>query len=42
MAAPKKKKQRRREKNNVGHGVAHIKSTFNNTIIAISDLEGNV
>jgi len=24
------------------HGVAHIKSTFNNTIISISDLEGNV
>ncbi len=42
MAAPKKKKQRRREKKNVVHGVAHIKSTFNNTIIAISDLEGNV
>ncbi|MDQ4026030.1 MAG: 30S ribosomal protein S11, partial [Actinomycetota bacterium] len=43
MAAPKKaKKTRRREKKNVVHGVAHIKSTFNNTIIAISDLEGNV
>src|ERR671915_1480513 len=42
MAQPKKKKVRRREKKNVVHGVAHIKSTFNNTIIAISDLEGNV
>ncbi len=42
MAAPKKKKVRRREKKNVVHGVAHIKSTFNNTIISISDLEGNV
>ena len=43
MAAPKKKaKARRREKKNVVHGVAHIKSTFNNTIISISDLEGNV
>ena len=43
MAAPKKKaKTRRREKKNVVHGVAHIKSTFNNTIISISDLEGNV
>ena len=42
MAAPKKKKTRRRENKNVVHGVAHIKSTFNNTIIAISDLEGNV
>ena len=43
MAAPKKKtKTRRREKKNIVHGVAHIKSTFNNTIIAISDIEGNV
>ena len=42
MAAPKKKKARKREKKNIVHGVAHIKSTFNNTIIAISDLEGNV
>ena len=43
MASPKKKtKTRRREKKNVVHGIAHIKSTFNNTIIAISDLEGNV
>ena len=43
MAAPKKaKRTRRREKKNVVHGVAHIKSTFNNTIISITDLEGNV
>jgi small subunit ribosomal protein S11 len=43
LAAPKKaKRTRRREKKNVVHGVAHIKSTFNNTIISISDLEGNV
>jgi small subunit ribosomal protein S11 len=43
LAAPKKaKKTRRREKKNVVHGVAHIKSTFNNTIISITDLEGNV
>ncbi|MCA1693319.1 MAG: 30S ribosomal protein S11, partial [Actinobacteria bacterium] len=43
MAAPKKKaKTRRREKKNVVHGVAHIKSTFNNTIISITDPDGNV
>ena len=43
MAPPKKaKKTRRKEKKNVVHGVAHIKSTFNNTIISLSDLEGNV
>ena len=41
MASPKKK-TRRKEKKNVVHGVAHIKSTFNNTIISISDTEGNV
>jgi small subunit ribosomal protein S11 len=32
---------KRRTKRNIPHGVAHIKSTFNNTIITISDLEGN-
>ncbi|MFT7600073.1 MAG: small subunit ribosomal protein S11 [Acidimicrobiales bacterium] len=33
---------RRRERKNVTHGVAHIKSSFNNTIVAITDQEGNV
>ena len=42
MAAPKKKKVRRKEKKNVVHGVAHIKSTFNNTIISITDPDGAV
>src|SRR5271169_905568 len=43
-AAPAKKghKTRRREKKNVPHGAAHIKSTFNNTIVTITDLQGNV
>ena len=42
-AAPKKgQKTRRREKKNVPHGAAHIKSTFNNTIVTITDLQGNV
>jgi small subunit ribosomal protein S4 len=40
MAKPKKK-SRRREKKNVVHGAAHIKSTFNNTIVTITDLDGN-
>lgn len=40
MAKPKKK-TRKREKKNVAHGAAHIKSTFNNTIVTITDLEGN-
>jgi small subunit ribosomal protein S11 len=32
---------KKRAKRQVTHGVAHIHSTFNNTIITISDLEGN-
>jgi len=39
MAKPGRKK---REKKNVTHGVAHIKSSFNNTIISITDQQGNV
>jgi small subunit ribosomal protein S11 len=41
VAKPKQKKARRREKKNVAHGQAHIKSTFNNTIVTITDLAGN-
>src|SRR5437763_4119187 len=36
------KKVRRKEKKNVAHGHAHIKSTFNNTIVSISDPTGAV
>src|SRR5687767_7242674 len=36
------KKVRRKEKKNVSHGQAHIKSTFNNTIVSICDPLGNV
>ncbi|GIU84318.1 MAG: 30S ribosomal protein S11 [Acidimicrobiales bacterium] len=32
---------RRRERKNITHAVAHIKSSFNNTIITITDQEGN-
>ena len=42
-ASPRKAaKTRRREKKNVPHGAAHIKSTFNNTIVTITDPQGNV
>src|SRR5256714_12027107 len=41
MAKPKAKKTKRREKKNVLHGQAHIKSSFNNTIVTITDQEGN-
>jgi small subunit ribosomal protein S11 len=37
-----KKPGRRKEKRVVPHGVAHIQATFNNTVITISDPEGNV
>lgn len=36
------RRPRKRERKNVTHGVAHIKSSFNNTVIAITDLRGNV
>ena len=36
------KKTRRKEKKNVAHGHAHIKSTFNNTIVSITDPTGAV
>ena len=38
----KKARGRRRERKNVPVGVAHIQSTFNNTIVSISDNQGNV
>jgi len=36
------KKLRRKERKNVAHGHAHIRSTFNNTIVSITDPTGNV
>jgi small subunit ribosomal protein S11 len=36
------KAKKKKVKKNVVHGIAHIKSNFNNTIISITDLEGNV
>ena len=44
MAKGKKKtvRTRRRERKNVAVGQAHIQSTFNNTIVTITDLQGNV
>lgn len=41
MARGKKASQRRKEKKNIATGVAHIKSTFNNTIVTITDMNGN-
>src|SRR5208283_5825009 len=40
---PKRRAARKKkEKKNVPRGVAHIQATFNNTIISITDPEGNV
>jgi len=36
------RRPRRRERKNISYGVAHIKSSFNNTIVTISDQQGNV
>ncbi|HHX60421.1 MAG TPA: 30S ribosomal protein S11 [Epulopiscium sp.] len=46
MAAPKKgagKKggSRRRVKKNIDRGIAHIQSTFNNTLVTLTDTNGN-
>ena len=41
-SAGPKKGARRRDKKNVPHGNAHIKSTFNNTIVTITDPSGAV
>ena len=41
MAVTKKVVKKRRERKNVEKGVAHIRSTFNNTIVTITDMSGN-
>jgi small subunit ribosomal protein S11 len=41
LAKAKKKKTKKKEKVDA-HGVAHIKSTFNNTIVTLTDNFGNV
>lgn len=35
-------RQKTKPKKNIVHGVVHIQSTFNNTIVAISDVKGGV
>jgi small subunit ribosomal protein S11 len=37
----KPKRAKRKEKKNIPHGHAHIKSTFNNTIVTITDPQGH-
>jgi small subunit ribosomal protein S11 len=44
MAKPKPggRRPRKKERKNITHGVVHIKSSFNNTIVSITDTQGNV
>jgi small subunit ribosomal protein S11 len=42
MARPARKTGKKKEKKNIPEGIAHIQSTFNNTIVTITDLSGNV
>ena len=38
---PRKTQTKKKEKKNIPNGVVHIQSTFNNTIVTISDPAGN-
>src|ERR671929_967314 len=42
MSTPSKAKTKKKVKKNVQSGIAHIQSTFNNTIVSITDVSGNV
>jgi len=41
MAKTAAQRPRRRERKNIASGVAHVNSTFNNTMITITDDQGN-
>src|SRR5688572_22825047 len=41
-AAAKPQKGKKKVKKNVGSGIAHVQSSFNNTIVTITDLQGAV
>ena len=41
MAKPKKIIKKKRIKKDIPSGIAHVRSTFNNTIVTITDLSGN-
>ncbi|MGD0022595.1 MAG: 30S ribosomal protein S11, partial [Smithellaceae bacterium] len=42
MVKTVRKTGKKKEKKNITEGVAHIQSTFNNTIVTLTDLSGNV
>ncbi|MGX7093035.1 30S ribosomal protein S11 [Ruoffia tabacinasalis] len=41
MAKRQQARRRRRDRKNIERGIAHIRSTFNNTIVMITDENGN-
>ena len=41
MAKPAAARTRKKERKNITSGVAHVAATFNNTMITISDVQGN-
>lgn len=41
MARPRRKTKKKKTRKEIGFGVAYIQSTFNNTIITITDQQGN-
>jgi small subunit ribosomal protein S11 len=41
MARPRRKTKKKKVRKEIGFGVAYIQSTFNNTIITITDQQGN-
>jgi len=42
MAKPKRRVTKRKVRKNIQSGIAHIHSTFNNTLVTITDVSGNV
>jgi small subunit ribosomal protein S11 len=42
MAKPGKRVRKKIERKNIPSGIAHIQATFNNTIVTITDVSGNV
>ncbi len=42
MGKPKRRQTKRKVRKNIQSGIAHIKSTFNNTLVTITDVSGNV
>jgi len=41
LVAKKAVRTKRKERKNIEHGMVHIRSTFNNTIVTITDTKGN-